>query len=480
MNDKRKHEKIPVPAQYGAAIIFWLALWIAIALIVGNPILIASPSETLLSFVQNLIEPDFWEAVLRTGMRIVCVSLVSALIATLLGFLAARINFIKVLLAPAMQVMKSAPVACIIVIVLVAAGSLGALVAIVAFVTIPPFYVAALEAQQARKIDIERVLLLEGAGKLRVFLASTWPTMLPFFSAAAKTAIALSWKAGITAELLCIPLDSIGAAVYAAKLTLDTPALLMWTITVMVLGWLNEKIAVGLLDASGKSARIARYARSSKQAALSDGTILPPSNSSVALELDRVRFSYADRLVLDDCSLRIGPDERLCLMAPTGTGKTTLLSLLIEKIEPQEGLISRPVCLGVVLQENTLIDDLSALQNVELTCRSGIDRNELVRKLTNLLPENTLHTKAAQLSGGTRRLTEIARALLSPGEAIVLDEPFTGLDRETNDHAATFILEHLEGRPLLFTTHDPKDAQRLDAHIAVMSENRCELSTARP
>lgn len=542
MANERKHTDSARPnvqsaLKYGGAIIFWIVLWAAIAVLVGNPILVAGPGETLGAFFGSFTQPAFWSAIAQTTVRIVCVGLASALVATVLGFVAARFSWVRVLLAPAIQVMKSAPVACIIVIVLVAAGAVGALVSIVAFVTIPPFYVAALEAQGARNDATERILRLAGLSAPRVFLASTWPSMLPFFSAAAKTAIGLSWKAGITAELLCIPLGSIGAAVYGAKLTLDTPALLMWTIVVMLLGWVNEKLAVALLDATRKTPDWA-VKRAVKQRTRDESdsarAIDPATNDartihsaacetcssatsetrlSVArgvhpaaeLALDDVRFGYSDTLVLNDLCLRVIAGERICLMAPTGTGKTTLISLLLDGSRTAVGSVSRPDRLGIVLQHNTLVESLSALQNVLLVCGDTSARQEerpndpsttrmphdipsseqaadakegralterIERELDSLLPEGCTHKATAELSGGTRRLVEIARAMLAPNEAIIMDEPFTGLDEETNERACAFILKHLGGRPLLFTTHHAEDAKRLDAQIITLEEGR--------
>lgn len=469
--------------QYGGAVVVWVVLWTVIALLVGNPILLAGPGETLASFFGGLTQPAFWSAVCQTTVRIVFVGLASAALATLLGFAAARFSWVRVLLAPAIQVMKSAPVACIIVIVLVAVGAAGALVSIVAFVTIPPFYVAALEAQQARHQATERILRLAGLNMPRIFLASTWPSMLPYFSAAAKTAIGLSWKAGITAELLCIPLGSIGAAVYGAKLTLDTPALLMWTIVVMLLGWANEKLAVTLLNATRKSPVWAIRSQQTKCAPNTQDAVGPydAPAPTIALELDRVHFGYNDKLVLADLSLRVSQSERVCLMAPTGTGKTTLISLLTAEHEPRTGSAFSPNRMGLVLQHDTLINSLSALQNVLLACENTNATSQIEHELEALLPEGSIHKPASELSGGTRRLTEIARALLGAGEAIILDEPFTGLDESTNDRACAFILKHLDDRPLLFTTHHTEDATRLDAQIVVLENGRAtSRSTSLP
>ena len=85
--------------------------------------------------------------------------------------------------------------------------------------------------------------------------------------------------------------------------------------------------------------------------------------------------------------------------------------------------------------------------------------------LQQLLPEGSAHLLPAQLSGGMKRLTELARALLSAGQAIVLDEPFAGLDADSRTRACRFITERLDGRPLIVATHDETDARLLDAQI---------------
>lgn len=64
--------------------------------------------------------------------------------------------------------------------------------------------------------------------------------------------------------------------------------------------------------------------------------------------------------------------------------------------------------------------------------------------------------------GGQRRRVEIARALLCPGSAVILDEPFTGLDAAARDACAEVVLDLLDGRVLLLATHDAADAQALD------------------
>ena len=448
-------------AAYALSALVWVALWAAAAAVVGNSLLLAGPAETLGALAEAVATGDFWQAVGRTSARILATMAASALAGTALGLAAARFGLLRTFLAPPLQVMKSAPVGCVVVVVLVMSGSAGALAVIVAFVALPPFYVAALDGCASRPLLAEQVLRRAGAGRMRVFLSCTWPAMLPFFCAAAKTAVGLSWKAGITAELLCVPLGSVGAAVYASKLTLDMPSLLMWTVVVMALAWASEKALLWLLGLTKSSPRWAvRLARWRPAAAKAE---VP-----AALEVDRVRFSYGDALVLSDVRLGVEPGEQLCLMAPTGAGKSTLVSLLAGAAVPQGGTVSAPALLGIVAQRDTLVESLSALENVQLVCGGSVPSERLVSELSDLLPAGALHRPACELSGGTRRLVQIARALYGPGCALVMDEPFAGLDDRANERACAFILSHQDGRALLVTTHHAADAERLGAAVATL------------
>lgn len=78
--------------------------------------------------------------------------------------------------------------------------------------------------------------------------------------------------------------------------------------------------------------------------------------------------------------------------------------------------------------------------------------------LRRLVPGVDVNVRAAELSGGQRRRVEIARVLLCPGDAVILDEPFTGLDTAARDACAKVVLDLLDGRMLLLATHDVADA----------------------
>ena len=98
-----------------------------------------------------------------------------------------------------------------------------------------------------------------------------------------------------------------------------------------------------------------------------------------------------------------------------------------------------------------------------LVCADArVDASSAAALLRLLVPGVDVHARVAELSGGQRRRVEIARALLCGGCAVILDEPFTGLDASARDATTEAVLDLLDSRTLLLATHDVADAQALD------------------
>ena len=139
-------------------------------------------------------------------------------------------------------------------------------------------------------------------------------------------------------------------------------------------------------------------------------------------------------------------------MGASGVGKSTLLTLAAGECAP---------C-SMVFQDTRLVESASALDNVLVCADARVDASSAASLLRLLVPGVDVHARVAELSGGQRRRVEIARALLCPGGAVILDEPFTGLDAAARDAATKVVLDLLDSRTLLLATHDATDAQALN------------------
>lgn len=155
------------------------------------------------------------------------------------------------------------------------------------------------------------------------------------------------------------------------------------------------------------------------------------------------------------------------LMGPSGCGKTTLLRI-IAGLEDCEGTVSgRPPGVSMVFQENRLFEQLSAEGNCLLAMgkQAGGDSREKVRKmlLSVGISSGDISRPVSGFSGGMKRRTAIVRALCHavqcPDRAILMDEPFTGIDGDSRILTGRLISENLGGRLFIGVTHRTEDTE---------------------
>ena len=172
---------------------------------------------------------------------------------------------------------------------------------------------------------------------------------------------------------------------------------------------------------------------------------------------------------LENVSLTVPAGAVLCLMAPSGWGKTTLLRCIAGLEKPDSGTVRDvPERIGYVFPEDRLCGHMSAVENVRLATGRRVDSATIEAHLTELGLGGCLAQPAAELSGGQRRRVAIARAVCFGGGLLLLDEPFKGLDAETRQQAAAYILRHRNGAAVVCVTHDREDAAALGAEIVAL------------
>ncbi len=176
----------------------------------------------------------------------------------------------------------------------------------------------------------------------------------------------------------------------------------------------------------------------------------------MTLTLSEVSKSFGGVPVLESISFTLEPGKSLCVTGPSGCGKTTLLRVILGLEQPDGGEVrwsgGTPGRFGVLFQEDRLFDGLDAVENLRLATGEK-DRRALKAALGQLLPEEALGRAVSALSGGQRRRVALVRALRPGGEAVLLDEPFTGLDAAAAARAGDYIRREIGDRPLLLALH---------------------------
>lgn len=416
-------------------------------------LLLASPLRVLCQLWELLPQGGFWRAVCRSAGSIIGGFLLACLLAVLLAVLAENRKWLGELLAPAVAAAKTVPAASFIILALVWLDARTLPLFISGLMVFPPVYLNVLEGLRQRDPRLQEMARLFRVPFLRRLLGLDLPQVLPYFRASASLALGLCWKAGAAAEVIGLPPGTIGERLYMAKVYLQTPDLFAWTIVIVALSVLFERLFLALTDALAGLLRRAPGGR-----AVRPRSGVPPT----VIHAEGLSKSYGGRTVLKDLSFTAGPGIT-CVMAPSGAGKTTLLRLLTG-LEPPEGGVITPApaqCRwAAVFQEDRLLEDLTAAGNLRFALGAALDGSAAA--LLADLGLDLEDPRPVQLwSGGMRRRLALARALLAPSGALALDEPFTGLDGALRARCMALIRQAAERKPVLLVTHDPADTRGL-------------------
>ncbi len=224
------------------AVLIWLAVWQIASIRIGEEMLLASPAAVLKTLWSLLFTSDFWKSIGFSLSRIVIGFAAAFVISLPLAALAYRFKFVEIFLNPLMAAAKAAPVASYIILFLLffSSGILSLITALV--MAVPILYANILQG-----LSNTDKKLLEMA---EVFRISTWKKiiyvyvseLMPFLISASSIAIGYSWKAAIAAEVIALPMGSIGEHIYQAKIFLDTKTLLAWTLVLVCISFALEKL----------------------------------------------------------------------------------------------------------------------------------------------------------------------------------------------------------------------------------------------
>ena len=234
------------------AVIFWLAVWQIASMVLRQELFLVSPARVLLRLSQLALEPPFWASVASSLLRIGGGFLLAAALGAALAVLAAGFSRVRELLEPLMLSVKSVPVASFIILALLLFSSRYLAILISFLIVLPVVYTNVCTGIQ----EMDKSLL----EMARVFQIPAWrrkryvelPQVLPYFRSACAVAVGLSWKAGVAAEVIGMPEGSIGEQLQQAKIYLNTPDLLAWTVVIILVSLGFEKLFLALVDWAGR------------------------------------------------------------------------------------------------------------------------------------------------------------------------------------------------------------------------------------
>ena len=175
----------------------------------------------------------------------------------------------------------------------------------------------------------------------------------------------------------------------------------------------------------------------------------------IVIDIDNVTKAYGDHTVLSNINLQIYDGEYVAVLGFSGSGKTTLVNLISRLLKPDSGAIlfnGNPVAgpsheRGVIFQNYSLLPWYTVYQNIKLSVDkvypkwSSAERDAHIRKyieMVNLTPAT--NKRPAELSGGMKQRTAVARTLATHPEVLLMDEPLSALDALTRGNLQEEIL----------------------------------------
>lgn len=219
--------------------------------------------------------------------------------------------------------------------------------------------------------------------------------------------------------------------------------------------------------------------------------------------LDSICKSFGSLQILKEITLTIHQGEITSIVGPSGAGKTTLLQIIGTLLKPDKGELSiggvnpfalsaqkqahfRNKQIGFVFQFHQLLPEFTAAENVAIPAMiAGMSKRQALSEAEQLLTQlglaDRLKHRPAQLSGGEKQRTAVARALINRPTLILADEPSGSLDTQRKEELIELFFELRDqlGQTFLIVTHDEDFAQRADRTLS-LQDGRIIADTYAP
>ena len=230
---------------------FWLGVWHLAAVLVGRELLLPGPVAVLRSLIALGGTSAFWLSALYTLLRVVAGLLGGTAVGVLLAVLTHFFRWADLILSPAIRVLRATPVVSFILLVYLWVTRDNIPGVIAGLMVLPVIWgnmTTGLSAVDGQLLELAHAYRFSGFKTLRLIYL---PSLRSYLSSGFLTAFGLAWKSGVAAEVICPPKLAVGSRIQSARLALETPELFAWTIVIVVLSLVLERVLRHVLAGKG-------------------------------------------------------------------------------------------------------------------------------------------------------------------------------------------------------------------------------------
>ncbi len=250
---KDKAQKTPrEKLQTVLIVLFWLTVWELADRIIQNRIVLSGPLHIITALKEQIMQPDFLLICATSFIRIAAGFLLSFVVGFLLALMAYHVKLVRMFLAPILVTLKTVPMISFVIMLLIWVGNQALTIYLSFLIVLPLIYtntLAGFEHVDPNMLEMAKVF---GLSPWKKFLYIYRPAFMPFLISGCKVALGMSWKSGIMAEVVGTPKPSIGREMFAAKQYLATADLFAWTVVVIVLSIVFEKLFLILIKQANR------------------------------------------------------------------------------------------------------------------------------------------------------------------------------------------------------------------------------------
>ncbi len=229
------------------AVVFWITVWQSASMLISKEMLLASPFAVIKALGFLTGKGVFWLSIFNSFLKILMGFLLAIILGISLAVLSYKMLILKEIISPLMKIIQATPVASFIILALLWVESKNLSILCSFLMVIPVIYVNVLQGIVGTDHKLKEMAYVFQITPFKKVRYIYLPAVMPYFVSASTVGLGLCWKAGIAAEVIGLPKFSIGEQLYEAKIYLMTDELFAWTIVIILISVISERLIIRLI-----------------------------------------------------------------------------------------------------------------------------------------------------------------------------------------------------------------------------------------